>query len=109
MKKVFDGYGDNSCVIISVDFNDGGQNWYTGNTEKKGYWCYFSVGKRTEFGSIRVKPQESNNFKFILVPLNRRNKNKQKKLFDLISKREYADMVWAGEKNKLYEALIKLI
>lgn len=112
MKMVFDGYGSketgNNCVIIDVSFNTGGMNWFNGNQEDKGYWGYFTVGQRTEFGSIRTIPTESFNFKIKLLSTERRNKKTEEKLFNLISTKEIADLVWNKEKYEVYN-LIKTI
>lgn len=113
MKRVFDGYSskesNNNCVVISIGFNKGGVNWFSGNEEEKGYWGYFSVGERTEFGSVRTRPTDSINFKVKLLSLSRRNKKKEEKLFELISSKEISDLVWEGKKKEVYFKIIKLI
>lgn len=104
MKKIFD-KENNNCVIISVDFNESTTNWFTGNEQEKGYWGYFSIGKRTEFGSVRVIPTNNTNFRILLFPTKRRNKKKEMELFNLIATNQISDLVYNGEKNKVYKLI----
>lgn len=112
MKRNFLNYGPNekkqNSVQISVSYNNGGINYFSGNSEQKGFWGYFTVCERTEFGSFRSFPTDSENFKMLLLPASRNSKLKIEKLIELVGTKEIADLVWEGKKLEVYNLINKL-
>lgn len=105
MKKLFTGYGPNekeqNAVEISIDYCEGGYNYFNGGINERGYYAYFTVCQN--YGSSTVfTPMSSENFKVFVLPVTRRNKRKHTKLFELIATKEIADLVWEGEKRQVY-------
>lgn len=62
-------------VKFSLDYDKGGFNYYTGNTDKRGYRLIVTVCRKTDCG-YRFMPQNGANFRLFLGQEVQRKSNK---------------------------------
>ena len=96
---------------ISVDYEKGGMNYFTGDNNKRGIYVYFTPIERTKYGfkTVILGDKKECGFKTCVKECGRKNTKAMSEIFQKINQKELLENITKLFEEEKFSDIVKLI